>query len=72
MPSNDKGDKSDSGTLVENQSSDKKGDETSDIISVSDMDSLFSDSAHTRAGTEVASNPAHDGDAVVEDVAFVP
>ena len=72
VPSNDKGDKSDSGTLVENQSSDAKNNEPSDIISVSDMDSLFSDSAHTRAGTEVVSNPAHVGDVVVvEDVAFV-
>ena len=73
VPSNDKGDKSDSGTLVEKQSSDTKGNETSDIFSVSDMDSLFSDSAHTAgAGTEVTSNPAHVRDvAVIEDVAFV-
>ena len=46
---------------------------TSDIFSVSDMDSLFLDSAHTvGAGTEVTSIPAHVGDvAVIEDAAFV-
>ena len=72
VTSKDTGDKSDSGTLVE--TSDAKNNESSDIISVSDVDSMFSDSAHSRAGTEVTiiSNPAHIGTVVVvEDAAFV-
>jgi len=74
IPSKYKFDKSDSATLIGSQNSDAKGNESPDIISVSDMDSLFSDSAGTKAGAEVAvtSNPTHVGTVVViEDVAFV-
>lgn len=72
LSSKGKGNKSDSGTLVEIESSDMKSNESSDIISVSDVDSMFS--AYSRTGTEatIASNPAHIGTVVVvEDVAFV-
>jgi len=74
VPSKYKSDKSDSATLIGSQNSDAKGNESPDVISVSDMDSLLSDSADTKAGAEVAatSNPTHVGTVVViEDVAFV-
>jgi len=73
-PSKDKSDKSDSSTLVGSQSSDVKGNRASDIISVSDMDSLLSDSVDTKIEAEVAvaQNPTHIGTvAAIEDVAFV-
>jgi hypothetical protein len=51
--------------------SDVKGNESSDILSVSDLDSLFSELPDTRGETETASS-AHIGKIVViEDVAFV-
>jgi len=51
--------------------SDAKRSESSDIISVSDLDSLFSGSSDTKSETETASS-AHVGKVVViEDVAFV-
>jgi len=51
--------------------SDAKSNESSDIISVSDLDSLFSESSDTKGETETASS-AHIGKVVViEDVAFV-
>ena len=74
VPFKYKGDKSDSATLIGSRNSDAKGNESPDIISVSDMDSMFSDSADTKAGAEmtVTSNPTHVGTVVViEDVAFV-
>ena len=50
---------------------DAKSEESSEIISVSDLDSLFSDSSDTKGKTETASS-AHVGKVVViEDVAFV-
>lgn len=69
-----KSNQSDSGTLVDSQNSDAKDDESSDIISVSDMDSLLSDSVDTKAKAEVAATPTptHIGTvAVIDDVAFV-
>ena len=74
VPSKGKNDKSDSATLVGSQNQDAKDSESSDIISVSDMDSVFSDSVDTKAETEatVTSNPTHIGTVVViEDVTFV-
>ena len=67
-------DKSDSATLVGSRNSNTKDNETSDVISVSDIDSLLSDSVDTKAEAEVAvtPNPTHIGTVVViEDVAFV-
>ena len=53
------------------EKSDAKSNEPSDIISVSDLDSLFSDSSDTKGEAEIASS-AHIGKVVViEDVAFV-
>ena len=53
------------------EKSDAKSNEPSDIISVSDLDSLFSDSSDTKGEAETASS-AHIGKVVViEDVAFV-
>ena len=74
VPSKGKNDKSDSATLVGSQNQDAKDNESSDIISVSDMGSVFSDSVDTKAETEVTvpSNSTHIGTVVViEDVAFV-
>ena len=65
---------SDSSTLAGSQNSDAKGNESLDVISVSDVDSLFSGSVDTKAEHEgaVTSTPTHIGDVVViEDVAFV-
>ena len=65
---------SDSSTLTESQNLDAKGNESSDIISVSDVDSLFAGSVGTKAEVDgaVASTPTHIGAVVVvEDVAFV-
>jgi len=69
-----KSDKSDTSTLVGGQDSDGKGNESLDIISASDVDSLFSDSADTKIEAGVAATPAptHIGTVVViEDVGFV-
>ena len=53
------------------EKSDAKSNESSEIISVSDLDSLFSDSSDTKGETETASS-AHTGKVVaIEDVAFV-
>jgi len=53
------------------EKSDAKSNESSDITSVSDLDSLFSDTSDTKGKTETASS-AHVGKVVViEDVAFV-
>ena len=50
---------------------DTKSSEPSDILSVSDLESLFSESSDTKGGTETTSS-AHIGKvAVIEDVAFV-
>ena len=58
-----------SSDIVVLESSDVKGNESSDIISISDLDSLFSGSSDMKGETETAS---HVGKVVViEDVAFV-
>ena len=65
---------SDSVTLVGGKNSDAKDNESSDIISVSDVDSLFSDPVDTKTKAEVAPapTPTHIGTVVVIDnVAFV-
>ncbi len=70
VPEKWKSDQSDSGTLVGRQNSDAKGNESPDIISVSDVDSLFSDSVDAKAG--VATTPTHIGTVVImDDIAFV-
>ena len=61
----------DSSDIVVLENSDTKNNESSEIISVSDLDSLFSESSDTKGKTETASS-AHAGKVVViEDVAFV-
>jgi hypothetical protein len=53
------------------EKSDAKDNEHSDVLSVSDLDSMFSESSDTKGETETASS-AHVGKVVViEDVAFV-
>jgi len=53
------------------EKSDAKSSERSDILSVSDLESLFSESSDTKGETESTSS-AHVGRvAVIEDVAFV-
>ena len=60
-----------SSDIVVLESSDAKSDESPDIISASDLDSLFSGSSDAKAETETASS-AHVGKVVViEDVAFI-
>lgn len=74
MPEKGKTDQSDSATVVDSRDSDVKGNESPDIVSVSDMDSLISDSDDTRAQVEVPATPSptHVGTIVViEDIAFV-
>jgi len=57
--------------IVVLESSDVKRHGSSDIVSVSDLDSLFSESSDTKGETETASS-AHIGKvAVIEDVAFI-
>ena len=75
-PENGKSDHPNSATVVGSQSSDSKGKESPDIVSVSDMESLFSDSDDTKAEAEVPTGPtptpAHVGTVVViDDIAFV-
>jgi len=61
----------DSSDIVVLENSDAKSNESPDIISVSDLDSLFSGSSNTNGEMETASS-AHVGKVVViEDVAFV-
>jgi len=61
----------DSSDIVVLENSDAKSNEPSDIISVSDLDSLFSGSSDTKGETETTSS-AHVGKVVViEDVALV-
>jgi hypothetical protein len=53
------------------EKSDTKGNESSDVLSVSDLDSLFSESSDTKGETETAF-PAHvDKVLIIENVAFV-
>ena len=53
------------------EKSDAESNESSDIVSVSDLDSLFSEPSDTKGETETASS-AHTGKVVIiEDVAFV-
>ena len=64
--------KSDSGTLVDYKNSDAKGNESSDIISISDVDSLFLDSVDTKTEAEAPITPTHIGTVIViDDVALV-
>jgi hypothetical protein len=49
---------------------DAKGNESSDILSVSDLDSLFSESSDTKGETETASSDHIGKVTVIEDVAF--
>jgi len=60
-----------SSDIVVLENSDAKSNESPDIISVSDLDSLFSGSSNTKGETETATS-AHVGKVIViEDVAFV-
>ena len=75
-PENGKSNQSDSATVVGSQSSDSKGKESPDIVSVSDMESLFSDPDDMKAEAEVPAGPTptpvHVGTVVViDDVAFI-
>ena len=61
----------DDSDIIVLENSDAKSNEPSDILSVSDLDSLFSESPDTKGGAETTSS-AHIGKVVViEDVAFV-
>jgi len=74
VPAEGEHDKSDSGTLVGRKTSDAKDNEPSDVISISDVDSLFFDSVDTKTETEVPviPTPTHIGTVVViDDVALV-
>jgi len=63
--------KSENSDVVVLEKSNAKSSELSDILSVSDLDSVFSESSDTKGGAETASS-AHIGKVVViEDVAFV-
>ena len=69
-----KSDGSDSSTLVGSQNPEAKGDESPEIISTSDIESLFSEPVNTNTGAEAVTTPTptHVGTVVVvEDVAFV-
>ena len=75
VPKKGESDKSGSG-IEDIQNSDGRENSSSDVISISDMDSLFSDSPETKAEAKVVATPApthtHTGTVVViEDVAFV-
>jgi len=61
----------DNSDIVVLESSDAKSNEPSDIISISDLDSLFSGSSDTKGETETASSTHIGKIAVIEDVAFV-
>ena len=76
VPESGKSDHSDSATVVGSRNSEAKGKESPDIISISDMDSLFSDPDDTKVEAEVPATPTpaptHVGTIVViSDVAFV-
>ena len=74
LPGKRKIDQTDSATVVDSRDSDAKGNESPDIISVSDVDSLFSDPDDAKAQIEVPATPSptHVGTVVViEDIAFV-
>ena len=61
----------DDSDIVVLKNSDAKNNEPSEILSVSDLDSLFSESSDTRGGTETTTS-AHVGKVVViEDAASV-
>ena len=63
--------KSGNSDVVVLEKSDAKGGELSDILSVSDLDSVFSESSDAKGETESTSS-AHIGKvAIIEDVAFV-
>ena len=73
-PENGKGDQSDPATLIGSKNPDAKDNESPDIISISDVDSLFSDPVDTKANAEAVATPtsAHVGiTVVIDDVAFV-
>ena len=60
-----------SNDVVVLEKSDTKSSESSDIISVSDIESLFSESSETKDGTGTASSVHFGKVAVIEDVAFI-
>ena len=73
VPGKVKSDSSDS-WAEDIQDSDGKGNESSDIVSISDVDSLFSASSETKSEAKMVATqaPTHVGTVVViEDVAFV-
>ena len=61
----------DNSDIVVLENSDAKSNESSEITSVSDIDSLFSGSSDTKRETEKISSAHIDKVAVTEDVAFV-
>lgn len=61
----------DDSELVTVESADAKGNDSSDVISSSDWDSLFSDSPDTRDERKCASSTHVGRVAIIEDVAFV-
>ena len=61
----------DNSDIVVLENSDAKSNESSEITSVSDLDSLFSGSSDTKRETEKISSAHIDKVAVTEDVAFV-
>ena len=74
VPEKRKSEKSNSGTSIGCQYPDAKYNEPSDVISISDVDSLLSDSTDTKAegGVTPTRTPTHIGTVVViDDVAFV-
>jgi len=54
------------------ESSDAKINDPSDIVSISDLDSLFSESSDTNGETKTTSSTHVGKVAVIEDVAFIP
>ena len=75
VPKKGKSEKSES-SIEDTQNLDGKENPSSDVISISDMDSLFSDSSEAKAEAGMVATPAptptHIGTVVViEDVAFV-
>ena len=61
----------DSSDIAVLENSDANSNESSEIISVSDLDSLFSGSSDTKGETETASSTHAGKVVVIEDVAFV-
>jgi hypothetical protein len=53
------------------EKSDARDNEHSDVLSISDLDSMFSESSDTKGETEIASSAYVGTVVVIEDVAFV-